>query len=407
MFLIAVLTAIAGEFKFIPFEGEAFRFGLGSAAFFFLLLIRKPESYFHTALITGITVLIFRTAEDALLGSFSFLTSMKTHLPAVMYYILYGTGLGVLQIDKYKPNPLQMGALATGVEFFVNMAEHLFHMWMSIDPTLSWGEWYILLAVAIFRSYFVVGLLSSLTVADQRRRMEQMINVGSSLYGETLYLKKSMDNIEHIMASSYDLYRKLKETEHRNWTRQALSIAQEIHEVKKDSQRILAGLSKVYDPEMNACLKLSEILDFVVKGNEKYSDMLGKNISFPLSIALDEETIQYIPLLTILNNLTANAVEAIAQTGTVEIKVEKDHEAAMFVIKDSGKGIPEQDLALIFEPGFTTKYNDHGVAATGIGLSHVKEIIQTLDGEMEVSSSSQGTVFLVKIPMKNLRGGVQ
>ena len=46
-----------------------------------------------------------------------------------------------------------------------------------------------------------------------------------------------------------------------------------------------------------------------------------------------------------------------------------------FSIKDSGKGIPEEDISIIFEPGYTTKYNDKGVAATGIGLSHVKEII--------------------------------
>lgn len=403
MFLIAVLTAIAGEFKFIPFEGEAFRFGLGSAAFFFLLLIRKPASYLQTALITGITVLAFRTVEDIMLGPFNFISSLKTHFPAVLYYILYGIGLGWINIEKYKSSPIQLGAMATGTEFFVNMAEHLFRKWVILDSVLNWEEWYILLGVAIFRSYFVVGLLSSLTVADQQKRLEQMLKVGSSLYGETLYLKKSMDQIEQIMASSYDLYRKLKESEHRNWSRQALSIAQEIHEVKKDSQRILAGLTKIYDPKENAYLKLSEILDFVVKGNEKYSEMLGKDISFILSVATDEGTTQYIPLLTVLNNLTANAVEAIDHSGTIDIVAEMEHEHVRFQMKDSGKGIPEQDLALIFEPGYTTKYNDKGVAATGIGLSHVKEIIETLDGEIEVSSSSGGTMFLVRIPMKNLR----
>lgn len=407
MFLIAVLTAIAGEFKYIPFEGEAFRFGLGSAAFFFLLLIRKPDSYFQTALVTGMTVLLFRTAEDALLVSLPFISSLRIHFPAVLFYVLYGVGLGWIKIEKCKSTPLTLGAIATGMEFFANMAEQYFRKTVMLDSVSDMEEWYIFLVVAIFRSYFVVGLLSSLTVIDQQKRMEQMLKIGSSLYGETLYLKKSMDHIEQIMASSYDLYRKLKDTENRNWTRQALSIAQEIHEVKKDSQRILAGLTKVYDPEMSAYLKLSEILDFVVKGNEKYSQMLNKNVSFQLSMSMDEETTQYIPLLTILNNLTANAVEAIDGTGTIEIRVGKDLEAIFFEIKDSGKGIPEQDLDLIFEPGFTTKYNDKGVAATGIGLSHVKEIIDTLDGEMGVHSSSQGTVFLVRIPTKKLRSGTR
>ena len=46
-----------------------------------------------------------------------------------------------------------------------------------------------------------------------------------------------------------------------------------------------------------------------------------------------------------------------------------------FIIKDTGKGISKEDQAIVFEPGYTTKFNDSGVAATGIGLSHAKEII--------------------------------
>ena len=72
-----------------------------------------------------------------------------------------------------------------------------------------------------------------------------MLEVGSELYAETLYLQKSMNHIEQITASSHDLYRKLKKTELHQLSVQALLIAQEIHEVKKDSQRILSGLTKI------------------------------------------------------------------------------------------------------------------------------------------------------------------
>ena len=43
--LIALLTAIASEIKVIPFNGEAFRFGLGSITFFLLILIRPSLPY--------------------------------------------------------------------------------------------------------------------------------------------------------------------------------------------------------------------------------------------------------------------------------------------------------------------------------------------------------------------------
>ena len=55
LLLTAILTAVAGEFKFIPFNGEAFRFSLGSITFFFLILIPAGRILLLTGLVTGFT----------------------------------------------------------------------------------------------------------------------------------------------------------------------------------------------------------------------------------------------------------------------------------------------------------------------------------------------------------------
>ena len=110
---------------------------------------------------------------------------------------------------------------------------------------LGLREWGLLSGVALFRSYFVVGLYSSIIVSEQKKQMQEMLEVGSELYAETQYLQKSMNHIEQITASSHDLYRTLKKENLKELSVQALLIAQEIHEVKKDSQRILSGLSKI------------------------------------------------------------------------------------------------------------------------------------------------------------------
>ena len=60
------------------------------------------------------------------------------------------------------------------------------------------------------RSFFVVGIYSSITVKEQKRQMQQLLNFISTLYVEALYLKKSMNEIEHITANSYSLYEQLK-----------------------------------------------------------------------------------------------------------------------------------------------------------------------------------------------------
>ena len=195
----------------------------------------------------------------------------------------------------------------------------------------------------------------------------------------------------------------LKKKELHDLSVQALHIAQEIHEVKKDSQRIFAGLSKMTNEKRNENFFLSDLIDFVITANEKYSELLKKNISFHLSISSDFETNQQIPLLALLNNITANAVESIINKGEIVFELFEEWENTYFVIKDSGEGIPEENVSIIFEPGYTTKFSDQGVAATGIGLSHVQEIIRTLEGQIQIETPGNGTVFRIEIPTENIR----
>jgi two-component system sensor histidine kinase YcbA len=212
-----------------------------------------------------------------------------------------------------------------------------------------------------------------------------------------------LDHIEQITAASHELYRKLKKKNLQELSVQALLITQEIHEVKKDTQRILSGISSISAEKRNDVLLLSEVLSLVVTANEKYSVLIRKKVTFHLSISVDFETTQQIPLLALLNNLTANAVESIEHKGEIELTIFEEAVHTFFILKDNGKGILEEDIPIIFEAGYTTKFNNHGVAATGIGLSHVQHIIQTLGGQIQVESSGDETIFKIQIPTKNIR----
>ena len=403
LLLTIFITVIASEFKVIPFNGEDFRFGLGSAAFFFLLLIFQPSSYILTGFLTGIIIVIVRISKDLIFTGDAFGLILANHIPACLFYLLFAAGLGVIRLDQLKRVPLLLGSIATALEFLANSAEHIVRYLLLSNLHFEFGEWVLLALVAIIRSYFVVGLYSSIVIMEQNKRMQEMLEVGSNLYAETLYLQKSMNHIEQITASSHDLYRKLKNQEHLALSTHALKIAQEIHEVKKDSQRILAGLQKVTKVKREKRYSLSEVVQLVIQANEKYSELLKKEIVIQFSASIDYETEQQIPLLAILNNICANAVEAIPWTGKIYIEIVEKSDTTWFVIKDSGIGISGDDLAIIFEPGYTTKFNDSGVAATGIGLSHVKEIITTLEGQVQIESSEKGSIFKVGLPTKNIR----
>jgi two-component system sensor histidine kinase YcbA len=403
LIVTALLTAIASEIKVVPFEGMEFRFGLGSMMFFLLILIWPQMSLIRSGVVTGVIVVCFRLVEDIVLYEADALTSLFTHLPAFLFYFIFALGLHLIKVERYKTHPFLLGAWSSLFDLIGNGAEQLMRHGLLYQANLDLREFALISGVAIFRSYFVVGLYSSITVSEHKKRMQEMLEVGSELYAESLYLQKSMNHIEQITAASHDLYRKLKKKELHQLSVQALSIAQEIHEVKKDSQRILSGLTKITLRERDDHLFLSDVLNLVVMANEKYSELLKKKIMFHSHITIDFQTDQQIPLLALYNNLTANAVEAINEKGEIHFELFEESEHTFFVIKDTGKGIPKEDVSIIFEPGYTTKFNEQGVAATGIGLSHVEEIIHRLEGQIQIETREEGTVFRISIPTKNIR----
>ncbi|QFG00995.1 sensor histidine kinase [Psychrobacillus glaciei] len=407
LILTALFTMVASEIKVIPFDEEAFRFGLGGIAFFLLILIWTPASIIRTGIVTGLTVVCFRLFEDILFDEVHITISLKNHLPAFLFYFLFSAGLHWIKIEKYKTFPFVLGAWAALFEFIGNCSEQLTRYGLLHHTNIDFWDLSLISGVALFRSYFVVGLYSSITISEQKKRMQEMLRVGSDLYAETLYLQKSMNHIEQITASSYDLYRQLKKIELQPLSIQALRIAQEIHEVKKDSQRILSGLTKITVQNKNQPPFLSDIINLVIDANEKYSELLGKKITFQRTIPTNFETDKQIPLLALLNNLTANAVESIIDNGQISVEVFEESINTNFIIKDSGKGILKEDIPIVFEPGYTTKFNDKGVAATGIGLSHVKEIIYMLKGQIEIETPAQGTIFRISIPTENIRKRVE
>ncbi|QHW29723.1 ATP-binding protein [Paenibacillus rhizovicinus] len=417
MTVVAIVVAVAGEFKINPFIGEVFRIGLGSSAFLFLLLLMSHLPYWRTGIAAGATVLLFRISFDgaASAGTFELLGSVKTHFSAMLYYVVFGAGMALIQRRLHQLNPLILGACVSLIDVVSNEAELLMRSAAFGLPYFQAGQWLLISVIAVVRSYFTTGIYSSIAVhqmrsvhAEQQKRMEQMINVGSGLYGEVFYLRKSMDMIEQITAKSHDLYGRLNEEGLSDYGRTVLGITQQIHEVKKDSQRILAGLMKLVDLERAPEMTLTEIVELVRKSNGEYSRMLRKEVRIETDVGVDYLTVNYIPLITVLNNLAANSVEAIERQGTIRIRVREREGETLFIVSDTGPGIAEQDIDMVFEPGFTTKFNQEGVAATGIGLSHVRDIVGSFAGRLLLAEPGRNaeTTFAAAFPTAKLMKGV-
>lgn len=398
--LIAILTAIGSEIKIMPYENAPFRFGLGSIIFFLAVLIRTVP-LIPTGIVTGVTVVIFRTLLDYVFSGTYFLVNFIEHLPAATYYFSFAFCLTIFNIEKYKNRPFALVLIASTFEVLSNIIEQLFTIIFVTQITISLEEVVILIVVAILRSLFVIGLFSSITMSEQKKQLQQLLNIGSNLYVETLYLQKSMEQIEQITANSFELYKHLSRIDPA-LSIKALQISQEIHEVKKDEERIFAGLSKIVASEQFDRYLMSDLLHFVTEANKKYSELQNKNVFIKVSLNEDFYTSHYFKLLAILNNLVANAVEAIQHSGNIKISVlTLENQTIKIVVEDDGIGIPANSLPIIFDPGFTTKFNSVGKPSTGIGLSHVHEIVTKLNGEIKVTSKSK-TTFTIFIPNNKL-----
>lgn len=112
---------------------------------------------------------------------------------------------------------------------------------------------------------------------------------------------------------------------------------------------------------------------------------------------------EYYDFFIVLNNLIINAAQAGAQHITAELTA-KNRSISMRV-SDDASGIPEDILPHIFQPGFSTKFDDEtGVPSPGLGLCHVRDIVSKWGAQIEVTSrEGEGTLFRVDIP--SLEGG--
>ncbi|NIS17487.1 MAG: PAS domain S-box protein [Aliifodinibius sp.] len=96
-------------------------------------------------------------------------------------------------------------------------------------------------------------------------------------------------------------------------------------------------------------------------------------------------------------NILVNASQAIEGKGKIFVKTRRKNDNAVIEISDTGRGIPEDKLERIFDPGYTTKGAGVG---TGLGLSIVHQIIEDHNGRIEVESKvNEGTTFRIVIPI--------
>lgn len=110
---------------------------------------------------------------------------------------------------------------------------------------------------------------------------------------------------------------------------------------------------------------------------------------------LDEEKIEIV-----IYNLISNAIKYTLPGGEVYLSVEEKKHGIKITVTDTGIGLDHDDKERIFERYYRSK-DGHTIEGTGIGLALSKELIELMNGTIQVESEKgKGTTFIIELPLE-------
>jgi signal transduction histidine kinase len=128
---------------------------------------------------------------------------------------------------------------------------------------------------------------------------------------------------------------------------------------------------------------------------EKNITLHHEDVPQPIIITADEKKVERIML-----NLISNAIKYTPEGGTVTIETGMKGHYATVDVKDTGYGIPEDELPFIFERFRRVKGHQSKAVGTGLGLAIVKSLVEAHEGEITATSEvNVGSTFTVKLPL--------
>lgn len=102
----------------------------------------------------------------------------------------------------------------------------------------------------------------------------------------------------------------------------------------------------------------------------------------------------------VLLNLVSNAIK-FTEEGTITLSAKNRHDEVLFAVIDTGPGISEEQLALVFEPFVQTETGIKHAGGTGLGLPISKQLVQSHGGSLTVESTvGEGSAFYFNLPIK-------
>ncbi|MDR6122534.1 two-component system sensor histidine kinase ResE [Bacillus sp. SLBN-46] len=260
------------------------------------------------------------------------------------------------------------------------------------------GRHWVILVSPLYSNQFIRGAVAVLRDMTEERQLDKMrkdfiANVSHELRTPISMLQGYSEAIVDDIAESQEEKKEMAKVIYD----ESLRMGRLVNELL-DLARMEAGHLQLTFEEVDLSSFINRIIhkfQGLAKDNEiQLTVEIGSGIS---TVSFDPDRIEQV-----LTNLIDNAIRHTPKGGLVKLTVSNEEQAIKIEVKDSGSGIPEEDLPFVFERFYKAdKARTRGRAGTGLGLAIAKNIIDAHRGHISVQSKmGLGTTFSFLLPRK-------
>lgn len=408
--ILSLLIVLAAQIHLNVFTNN-FLVSIGILLFPIFVYLFQEIPLIPVTLLSGAGVFLSRVLIYGLQSGIH-IDNFINFFPEFFFYLTYGmTSYIYFKQNNYKLQGKFWPFLFLLMDYGANLVELLLRLGLG---AFSLKMQMNIILVAVIRTLILWIVIRGLghykfTLLSQEHanRYQRLILLISKLNSEVIWMKKNTHLIEETMARSYKLFSSMQDKQiDPSLSQDALAVAKDIHEIKKEYLLILRGISEALDLNLqDGGMSLTDILILLEDTITAAAHEEGKTLTFTKEYSGNLFTDKHYFLLSIFRNLFTNALEA-NEDGNIELAFieNEDEKNYTFIIQDNGPGIPAENLPLIFTPGFSTKINfNTGEVNRGLGLNLVKDIIENqLHGNIHAKSKPGETKFYICIPKSEL-----
>ena len=310
------------------------------------------------------------------------------------------------------------------------------YLFVTQQTGLIHGNWLWLLCGIPFAFFFITSIIGNLTFRRFGRPMSNILSAIDSIAEGDLSVRVP----EHYPRQFGQLAKRFNhmiaeleraEEQRRNLTADiAHELRTPLHIIQGNLEGILDGVYQATPEHINNTLDETKLLarlvndlqtlslaeagqlplhptrfllaDLLVDLTSSFSAQaaaLGIDLQTQVDDPAQEISADYDRLDQVLSNLISNAIRHTPQGGAISLETKSMTGGVRIVVRDTGQGIPAQDLPFIFDRFWRGDRSRTGRTNSGLGLAIARQLILAHHGTIEAQSRiNEGTTFIIELP---------